>query len=109
MSNDGSGRSINEIMTQHVRDERERPRSSEITLYHFKLRLLTRSVRRLSNDLHIERTRNLKCSGHLFCDRLQPLQVGFGNRERGENERRVARMHSSIFDVLRDGVDEELA
>ena len=116
-------RRLDKIMPQHLRHERERARRAQVALDHLQRRLLFLPLgllplgilpsgraggrTRLADDLHVERPRDLERLGDLLRDALHARQLALPKRHGRQHERRVARVHARVLDVLRDGVHEQ--
>lgn len=99
---------VNKVDTKDLANEREASRSSQIALNNLELcGIITFS--RLPNDLHIERTRDLKRSSDLVRDLLQASHVALVQSERRQDEGSVTRVNTSIFDVLGNSMNKKLA
>ena len=99
---------VNKVDTKDLANEREASRSSQIALNNLELcGIITFS--RLPDDLHIERTRDLKRSSDLVRDLLQASHVALVQSERRQDEGSVTRVNTSIFDVLGNSMNKKLA
>ena len=90
-----------EVNLQHLRHEWKTTWSTQVALYDLNLVLL-------SEELDIERTGNLKRTGNLAGNLLDPsysLHIKFLRRELDSG---ITGVHASILDMLRNGISENL-
>lgn len=108
MSSNRRSSNVNKVDTKDLANEREASRSSQIALNNLELcGVITFS--RLPNNLHIERTRDLKRSSDLVRDLLQASHVALVQSERRQDEGSVTRVNTSIFDMLGNSMNKKLA
>ena len=107
-AHDGGGGDVNEVGTEDLGDEGERPRSTQVALDNLELGILA-SDGGLSDNLHVERTGDVEGLADLLSNLLQSVEVLLGKGEGREDESGITRVNTGVLDVLGDGVDEELS
>jgi hypothetical protein len=108
----GAGKSasgnINEVGTEDLGNEGERTGSTEVALDDLERRFTTVGVVGV-DDLHVEGTGDLPGLSNLVGNDLDTLDGILRELGRGKNKRSITRVDTSVFDVLTDGVDKDLA
>ena len=105
---DGTSGNINEVGTEDLRGEGERARGTEVALDDLKEALATFRVVGV-DDLHVEGTGDVPGLGDLLSDDLDTLNSGSGQIGGRQHKRGIARVNTSVLNVLTDGVEKELA
>ncbi|KAH8720481.1 hypothetical protein HC256_000873 [Beauveria bassiana] len=99
---------LDEVDAEHLGDKGERARRAEVALDDLEKRLTAVGAVGLDN-LHVEGTGYLPGLGDLLGDIFDALHDAVVEVGGWQDKRGVARVDASLLDVLRDGVDDELA
>ena len=104
---DGTRRDVDKVYAKHLAHEGERATGTQVALDHLEVRFAVRVF--LADDLHVERSTDVECLAHARGNVLDAGHVDVADRERREDQRGIARVHTGVLDVLRHGVHDELA
>mmetsp|Transcript_25250 Transcript_25250/g.75010 ORF Transcript_25250/g.75010 Transcript_25250/m.75010 type:complete len:998 (+) Transcript_25250:65-3058(+) len=96
------GGGLDEVDAHHLGREGARARGAQVALDHLDLAVLC-------DELHVEGAGDLERRGELVRDLLNLGHVGRVEGLRRQHQRRVARVHARVLDVLRHGVQQHLA
>lgn len=108
LANKGLGGNIDEVGAENLADERERTRRTQIALDDLELGLAALGVLGL-DDLHVEGTGDVPRLGDSLGNVLAALLDRLLEVDGGENKRSVTRVNTSLLDVLRHSVHNQLA
>ena len=105
---DGTSGNINEVGAEDLRGEGERAGSTEVALDDLEVALAAFGVVGV-DDLHVEGTGDVPGLGDLLSDHLDTLDSGSRQVGGRKNKRSIARVNTSVLNVLTDCVEKELA
>mmetsp|Transcript_17643 Transcript_17643/g.35857 ORF Transcript_17643/g.35857 Transcript_17643/m.35857 type:complete len:413 (-) Transcript_17643:174-1412(-) len=100
VANHRPGRELDEVEAEHLGGEGEGAAGAQVGLDHLDLAAL-------GDELHVERAGHLQRLRHLARDLVDELHLGGQQRLLRQHQRRVARVHARVLDVLRHRVQQQ--